>query len=616
MNERLDRWLQDDDRMGLAVAVIALVVYVTTMNRTLSFIDSGELATVAVTLGIAHPTGYPLFTLLGRLASLLPGGEAILRLNGMAALLVALAAGMLVKVSVLLGTTLRSPARKGSKSFLVPAAAVGALVFAFSTTVWSESAAVEVYSLHLLLLMIIFYAFVRGVVETREEKPLSRWLLLFAFSLGLSFTNHMTTLLLAPAFLYLFFSVHRIRRWSLKVIAVLAPWFLAGLSLYLYLPLRSSQGPVLDWGHPAELERFLWHVSGKQYRSWIFSSMASAEKQFNYFIHHVPSEFGWILLIILAFGVWTLLWEHRRLFVFVSLLVVGCLAYAVNYDIHDIDSYFLLAYIGAAFFIVFGLERILVMAAGKKWSPLLLLTALALPIVQWAGHRAMVDESDNRLVDNYTTTILQQVDSNAVVLTYQWDYFVSASYYAQYVRHQRPDVCVIDKELLRRSWYILQLQRNHPALMARSREKIDAFLKAVYRFEHDMPYNGAVIEKAFNEMINDIIGKSALDRPVYLGPEMGQQFGSAFQRVPEGLLFRLRPIGSEMKLRPLTIRFEPTTYQSDLTRGLAFQYARMLTLRAVLLRNQGKTDEAREWARKVREIDPEYPADSFQPAER
>ena len=69
-----------------AVSLLAFLLYIRTLAPGLSFIDSGELGTVAATLGVAHPTGYPLFTLLGWLFTRLPlASEVIVRLNIMAA---------------------------------------------------------------------------------------------------------------------------------------------------------------------------------------------------------------------------------------------------------------------------------------------------------------------------------------------------------------------------------------------------------------------------------------------------------------------------------------------------------------------------------------------------
>jgi len=599
-------------------AVLSLVlasVYATTMNPTVSFIDSGELASVASTLGIAHPTGYPLFTILGRIAALVPMDAAIIvKLNVSNLLLVALSVGMFFEVSVLVGLSSigqRRPKkpRTDQEKSLVMAAAVGTLIVGLSSTVWAQSSAVEVYSLHLLMIMIVLFSFVKGMEElSNDSESISRWFLLFLFALGLSFTNHMTTLLLAPAFLYLYFRLQGLRSSSLTLLLKTSPFFALGLSLYLFLPLRSSTGPLLDWGHPADVERFLWHVSGKQFRSWIFSGFESAEKQLSYFIGHFPSEFNWFAIALMAVGFLSLLWKRRQLLVFVLLLIVGCVAYSVNYDIHDIDSYFLLAYVGAGLLIVFGIqELILRVFASARVHPSLLVILLLVPVLQWKNSRNIVDESDNFLVSDYTQNILASVDSNAVILTYQWDYFVSASYYEQHVLGQRPDVVVIDKELLRRSWYFLQLERSYPWLIERSRDRISAFLKELWKFEHEQPYDGNTIEAAYNGMINDMLLKASESRPVYVGSEIEPQFAPGFERIPEGLLLRLVRPGDVVGEREVPIRFRATTHRSRLVDGLVTQYLKMFTIHAYLKKNRGEPDEALRWLKRVQDINPAFP---------
>src|SRR4030066_1454051 len=85
-------------RLNLARAVPALitvlfplVVYSLTLSPAVSFIDSGELAVVCYTLGISHPTGYPLYTLLGKIATWFPLSEVIVGLNFLSALFAAVA---------------------------------------------------------------------------------------------------------------------------------------------------------------------------------------------------------------------------------------------------------------------------------------------------------------------------------------------------------------------------------------------------------------------------------------------------------------------------------------------------------------------------------------------
>ncbi|MBI2618450.1 MAG: DUF2723 domain-containing protein, partial [Ignavibacteriales bacterium] len=475
---------------------------------------------------------------------------------------------------------------------------------------WAQSVAIEVYSLHLLFLMILLIAILKGVEETKvAASATSSYLLLFAFLLGLSFTNHLTTLLVLPACLFFYFRNFGFGKESLCRLGALVPFFSLGLFLYLFLPIRSAGGPAFDWGHPVTIQRIFWHISGKQYRNWIFSGFESAEKQLKHFVQSFPDQFHWICIALVGLGLWHLRREARMLFWFVMVLAIGCLAYSINYDIHDIDSYFLLAYLSAGIAIVFGLQSVHRLLS-RNVHPWIVAGIIAVvPIGQYWMNRSAVDESDNFLVHDYTKTILENVATNAVVLTYQWDYFVSASYYFQRVRNERPDVTIIDKELLRRSWYFVQLERNDPWLIERSRSKVNSFLAELYKFEHDLPYDAHVIDARFNGMINDFIEQSMKDRPVYIGPEIEPFLTTGFERMPEGLLFRL-----QRSVPPATgglpeIRYRPTAFQSRLTRGIRLQYAQMLTFCGIWLRNGGFEMEAKHALGLALEIDP-----SFNPA--
>ncbi|MGE5498138.1 MAG: protein O-mannosyl-transferase family, partial [Syntrophothermus sp.] len=54
--------------------LLVFIIYLISMAPSVVEIDAGELAAVQATLGIAHPTGYPLFTMLGYIFLKLPLG--------------------------------------------------------------------------------------------------------------------------------------------------------------------------------------------------------------------------------------------------------------------------------------------------------------------------------------------------------------------------------------------------------------------------------------------------------------------------------------------------------------------------------------------------------------
>jgi hypothetical protein len=116
------------------------------------------------------------------------------------------------------------------------------------------------------------------------------------------------------------------------------------VAIYSYLPIRASQNPILNWGNPLDWERILRHVSGKQYQVWLFSSFDSAGKQFSHFWSILPLEY-FLSLLLAVVGLFISIFKARKLAWFILITFVFTVLYSINYDIHDIDSYFLLAFI-------------------------------------------------------------------------------------------------------------------------------------------------------------------------------------------------------------------------------------------------------------------------------
>src|SRR6266404_227833 len=84
-----------DKTAFLAAAVLAFVVYVWTLAPSVTLEYSGELVTAANTLGVPHPPGYPLWTMLAWLwQRIVPFGNIAWRVNLLSAFLGALAAGL------------------------------------------------------------------------------------------------------------------------------------------------------------------------------------------------------------------------------------------------------------------------------------------------------------------------------------------------------------------------------------------------------------------------------------------------------------------------------------------------------------------------------------------
>jgi len=532
----------------LVAALFVFIVYIFTLAPSVVQIDSGELAAVQATLGIAHPTGYPLFTILGYLFSLIPlQFTKIFQLNILAAIYCATAVGVFTytikycldnlssfktKSSVQKESS-KKDKKKGkyqieksdkqdelSENIKLITAVFGGLILAFSRTFWFQSTSVEVYSLHLLLISLIILFLLKAYVKSFENDKLINWLW-FAFFLSLGFTNHLTTLMILPGTAYLYFSRYRFNPASIKKLFLMILLFVVVLAaVYSYLPLRASQNPILHWGNTVDWERVYRHITGKQYQVWLFTSFGSAGKQFSHFWSILPFEF-FVGLILALIGLFVSLFKSRTLGLFVLITFLFTLFYSINYDIHDIDSYFLLAFLMLSFFASFGAIKILEMKNLQKNYALIGL-GIVLAVQLFFNFRE-VNQSNVYTYEDYTKAVLSTVPENSIIFSYQWDYFISASYYYQFVEGLRKDVTIIDKELLRRSWYYNQIDNHDPKILNGLRTELDEFLLALKPFERDEKFDSNRLENLYRSIMSNLIKTNVNERDYFIAPELFEQ---------------------------------------------------------------------------------------------
>ena len=282
-------------RWAVVTAVVVFAIYLATLAPTTAFWDTSEYIAAAKVLGIPHPPGNPLFIILAHTFGLLPLAESYaVRINLFAAMTSAAAAGLwfLVAERWLRGIVPHRWAR-------FAAAFAGVLVGATSWTVWNQSAVNEkVYTLSLLSIAVVMWLVVRwGDDEPGTHRD--RWLVLIAYVLALTSTNHLMGVLALPALaVYVLWTDWRtvLRPWAVVtfwalLLAVSGEWIsmlhggttqvvligatlavlgyalwkspgdplvylglaavVIGISLnYLWLPLRAAQYPPINEGEP------------------------------------------------------------------------------------------------------------------------------------------------------------------------------------------------------------------------------------------------------------------------------------------------------------------------------------------------------------------------------
>ncbi|MCB0253892.1 MAG: DUF2723 domain-containing protein [Anaerolineae bacterium] len=309
-----------DGWWALGLGIAALILYVVALAPTVAtvFDDSLEFQVVLPTLGIAHPTGYPLYTLLGGLFSLLPVGDDAFRVNLLSAVAGAATIGVMFLVSRQLGSSRL-------------AAAAMSFVFALSSTWWSQATIAEVYTLHGLFVALILLLTLLG------NGTRSPWL---ALVFGLSLAHHRTTLLLAPGVaVYLLWNDPGVLRRP-KDLLMLAGAFLLPLLLYAWLPLRGLTTSSLDGTYTNTLQGFLRHVLASDYGSFLRDNPLAIDRPGDYSLTLMVSQAS-LAGILLGLAGWLRFPQQPRRMTLLALVFLANLGFAVGYKTADVDVFYI-----------------------------------------------------------------------------------------------------------------------------------------------------------------------------------------------------------------------------------------------------------------------------------
>ncbi len=349
---RHDSWSRTPPLGGL-LFVVFLALYGYHAAPDVTWGDSGEFAAVAQTLGIAHPTGYPLYTLVGKLLCTIPVATPARKLNLFSALCSALTLWVLFRLILLLMDDLTESSSALPQRRKRLCALFGASLLGICPMFISQAVITEVYALSNLFQALLWYLLLRW--WRGEAKAL--WG--FFGVLGLALAHHMAILLYTPFFLLVIFLAIRTGQRDEKDLVPAFPFVLPGLLLYLYIPLRASMGPVINWGDPSSTEKVLWMLRGGDFRGNFRLDLLflhGAGEVFGRFvadhIKRLQAQFPWVWLLgLFALGriacrVWRGGPARRSLVLpgFLGLAVVFNVIYLSFYYVGDREVFFLSTY--------------------------------------------------------------------------------------------------------------------------------------------------------------------------------------------------------------------------------------------------------------------------------
>lgn len=322
--------------------------------------DSLEFQLVAPTFAITHPTGYPLYTLLGGLwTHLLPAGTWAGRMNLWSVPAAAATVALLFVVTRRLATR-----RTGCPDNWAGLAA--ALTFGLGPVWWSQATIAEVYALHNLIAAAIL-AVTLGI-DRAPIRAQPRRVALVALLFGLGLAHHRTITLLMPAVaLYLLWSVPSLRRPQRSWLGWLA-LLLVPLLLYLYLPIRAAMGATdLSGSYTNTWHGFWDHVLARQYTAFFADNPLNAAYTPAEWLTLFRTQMGWPALILAGVGLVRLVDRRGRLaraWVAVAVMLLTNLAFVLVYRVADPEVFLIPTLFGAAVFVGGGVS-----VAGRTLPP-------------------------------------------------------------------------------------------------------------------------------------------------------------------------------------------------------------------------------------------------------
>ena len=453
------------------VFVGSFIVYALTAAPTVFGFDSAEYAAAAYNLGVPHPTGYPLYLLLGKLFTYLPFGDVAYRLNLMSAFFSASTVTVVYLLALLV-----------SRRLVLSIAIAGFL--AFSYYFWSASVITEVYSLHAFLNAMTIY-----LLLLWNRGGSAKLLYGAGFIWGLSFGNHMTTASLGPAFAFLVVLGLWDQRIKWLQLFPLAACMVLPLSVYVYLPLRYLAGAVpYALGHynaegvfvPTDTTTIagIWSaLTASQ-----FGIFFLAHRGFEY-VNQLGQVMFWVYANFLGAGlilgilglIRNFMVDKPRL-IFLSLIFLANMLFFASYGAPDRSFMFLTGYIVWSVWMADGIylvltniensfskewQRKLVSALGSRarlvrWETLSLLLAI---IVLWVNF-SYVDLSSFTIIHDRYPKMMNSLEPNALVLAWWPD--SAPMYYFQQVENIRRDVQIVDRFLISAKSEERLLERSVP----------------------------------------------------------------------------------------------------------------------------------------------------------
>lgn len=434
------------NKLSLIVSVLAILIYIQTIAKGITYGDSGDLITASYTFGIPHPSGYPLYILLGRLFLFFPFiKDVAVKFNIMSALFSAFSLYFLTSIYLFF-----------LKDYKVTF--ITSFIFGLSLTFWYHARLAEVYNIHIFFLSLIIYLLIKWYNESNIK-----YIYLTFFFTGLSFCNHLTTFLFfSIIFPFLLLKSNLLTK---KRVILSFLFFILPLSLYFYLPLSAKYGNGILWGNPQNFKNFFHHVLGKDYHYQFISNFNEYFNNLKGYLRILVDQYTIIGIFFGLLGFLRFIKEpFNKFFPFFSLYIFTTF-YPPLYNIDDIDAYYLPSNALFSLFIGLGLSYItnlLKRLPVKKIELIIFAFFLLIPTYLYLRNGAILKGSEISAI-KYGEESLKVIKPFSLVLT-AGDSQTFILWYYQFVVSKREDFEVVNIYMLGFDWYREYLKRRKPNL--------------------------------------------------------------------------------------------------------------------------------------------------------
>jgi len=440
-----------DAVIGILLFVLTFIVYLRFLAPTIFTGDSADATLASYALGMPHPPGFPVYTWIGHLFTLIPLGDIAYRVNLMSAFFGALVIPVVYAI-------IRSSAQKFEGCFSESAsrfgAVVGSLALAFSITYWAQAEIAEVYTLNAFFVALMIFLSLTWA-EKREPKHLYLLSIFFGLSLGI----HAANILFAPCFLaFLYLSDGKALLDRRTLLTAIALSLAVGVIQIVYLYIRAMQVPAYTYMDIRSMDSFLSYITAKEYSAAPFS--VSLLSGISMYVEFLAANFS---LVGMALGVAGFALSLKRDFLrsgfYISLYAVNVL-YFVRFESGDIADKLVPSFVIFSIFIGLGIWEILNMVLGplanendfKKLLTkdnlgkailvvLVLIISAVVPVTSYTAYYQEIDQMRSTQLPFFLLDALKEVPANSTILD-QWATCEPLKYY-QVVNNVNPTVEIV-----------------------------------------------------------------------------------------------------------------------------------------------------------------------------